>query len=147
MISFFANFAYIAKNTSELIKAKKLMDPEAPTGYRTVPLDPGVNIARRPFTWIGPIVIAVIFGVSAASSDSNGSSGGSNYVPSPSPPVTYGWVVGNCVSFGTTVYPVSCGSVHAGKIVATSTLSQDCPTSAEAFVNSGTRIYCIDEDL
>jgi len=152
-ISFFANFVYIAKNAGELVKAKRLRDPESPVGFRTSPLDPGLNIAQRPFTWVGPVIIAVAAIIGAANGSSSESSGGSStfkpstYTPTPTMPVTYDWEVGNCVSFGSMVYPVSCSSVHSGKIVATSYSSQSCPLATESYVVYGGRTYCIDENL
>jgi hypothetical protein len=152
-ISFFANFAYIAKNTSELMKAKRLKDPESPVGFRTSPLDPGLNIAQRPFTWVGPVIIAVVFGIAAINGGSSETSGGGStykpptYTPTPTSPVTYDWEVGNCVSFGSMVYPVSCSSVHSGKIVSTSYSSQSCPLATESYVVYNGRTYCIDENL
>lgn len=146
-ISLFTNFAYIAKNARELFKAHRLKDPESPVGFRTSPLDPGLNIAQRPFTWIGLIIIAVSFGVAAANGGSNNPSSGSNYTPSQISPVIYDWAVGNCVSFGARVYPMSCGSTHSGKIVATAFSAQSCPIDTESYVNFGGRTYCIDENL
>jgi hypothetical protein len=152
-ISFFANFAYIAQNAGELMKAKRLKDPESPVGFRTSPLDPGLNIAQRPVTWLGPIVIAVVFGIAAVNGGGSESSGNSStykpstYTPTPTSPVAYDWDVGNCVSFGSMVYPVSCSSVHSGKIVATSYSSQSCPLATESYVVYNGRTYCIDENL
>lgn len=141
-ISFFANFLYIGKNTLELMKAQKLDNPKAPAGFRTTPLDPGKNIAQRPFTWIGPIVIAVIIGVAGSNSES-----GSNYTPSPNSVATYDWSIGNCISFGTYVRPIACGVPHSGKIIASASFSQGCPFGTDASVDVNGRIYCIDEDL
>jgi hypothetical protein len=152
-ISFFANFAYIAQNAGELMKAKRLKDPESPIGFRTSPLDPGLNIAQRPFTWVGPVIIAVVFGIAAVNGGGSESSGNSStykpstYTPTPTSPVTYDWEVGNCVSFGSMVYPVSCNAVHSGKIVATSYSSQSCPLATESYVVYSGRTYCIDENL
>ena len=152
-ISFLANFVYIAQNAGELMKAKRLNDPESPVGFRTSPLDPGLNIAQRPFTWVGPIIFALAIVIGAANGSSSESSGSSStfepstFTPSPTISVTYDWEVGNCVSFGSMVYPVSCSSVHSGKIVSTSYSAQGCPLATESYVDYGGRTYCIDENL
>jgi len=146
-ISLFTNFAYIVKNSGELSKAHRLKDPEAPVGFRTSPLDPGLNIAQRPFTWIGPIIIAIAIGAAAANGGGNSSSIGSNYSPPQISSDVYDWAVGNCVSFGARVYPMSCSSVHSGKIVATAFSAQSCPIDTESYVDFGGRTYCIDENL
>jgi hypothetical protein len=125
------------KNSAGLFKANRLNDPEPPPGYRTAPLDPGVNIARRPFTWIGPIVITVVLITSGANSNAS-SSGGSN--------AAYRWEVGNCVSFGEAVVPLSCNSSHSGKITAAVFLLENCPIGTDSYVNVDGKFYCIDEN-
>ena len=144
-ISFFTNFLHIMKNSVGLFKANRLDNPEPPLGYRTTPLDPGVNVALRPFTWIGPIVIAVLLITSGANSG-NSQSNGTNNTPSPGSEISYQWEVGNCVSFGEAVVPLSCNSPHSGKITAGVFLLENCPIGTESYVNFGGKFYCIDKN-
>ena len=144
-ISFFTNFLHIMKNTVGLFRANRLDNPEPPPGYRTTPLDPGVNVAFRPFTWIGPIVIAVLLITSSANSG-NSPSNGTNNTPSPGSEINYQWEVGNCVSFGTSVYPLSCNSPHSGKIVAAAYVAESCPIYTDFYVDRNGTIFCIDNN-
>ena len=134
MISFFANIFYVLKNSIQLNKALRLSDPEAPHGYRTSPMDPGHGVLRRPITWVGPIIFAVLL-VVGSNSDSTSSQ-------------TYQWEVGNCVVVnGATAEPTSCDSTHSGRIVDSAVTESGCPSFAEGYVDHKGLTYCIDTDL
>jgi hypothetical protein len=130
------NFFYVLKNAKELWRASQLDEPIAPRGFRTNPLDPGRPVWLRPFSWIGPIVIAIAIAV--IPSDPPASS-----EPSDVPIL---WLVGNCVSGSSLVYPVSCNDVHSGRITASVGYQTLCPIGTDGYVTRGTETFCIDEN-
>jgi hypothetical protein len=56
------------------------------------------------------------------------------------------WAIGSCISTGDLVVPVDCGAPNAGRIVLRSTAPEFCPDWAEAYVQVGADVWCVDED-
>jgi hypothetical protein len=121
------NVFYVLKNAKELWRASRLEEPIAPRGFRTNPLDPGRPVWRRPFSWIGPIVIALCFVIFPNNQDAK-------------------WKVGNCISGGEKVGATSCNDSHSGKIISLVDSWSQCPSRAERYVLVDESVFCIDND-
>ena len=146
-ISFFTNFGYVFGNAKQLRDIGRMAPPEAPEGFRTMPIDPGKEVWKRPLSYVGIGVFAVI-AVIAATSDSSTSAPRSS-VPGlerVDPDTVVDWSVGSCIDGFSSVVPVDCSVPHTGKIVSRTGSSDNCPIYAETYVERGILVYCIDDD-
>lgn len=98
------------------------------------------------------LVLVVVVVVVATSDDrpaaSTASSTTAETVAPTGPPTTLfvEWAIGSCISTGELVVPVDCGAPNAGRIVLRSTAPEFCPDWAEAYVQVGADVWCVDED-
>jgi hypothetical protein len=147
MISVLTNFGYVYSNAKQLREVSRMEHSAAPEGFRTIPIDPGKEVWRRPLSYVGVGVFALIGVVSAFTSDTSSAPlstvPGLERVDSDS---IVDWRVGNCIDGLNSVIPVSCSSAHTGKIVTTTEEPSRCPVYTEGYVDRDGIVYCIDDD-
>ena len=136
ILAFFTNFAVVYRNARGLRYAAKWLATPKPVRDVVAPMrEPariGSSIARRGGFWFATALLVAVIG------------GGVVLAANQRPTPTFS--VGNCVSgtAGTTVHPVSCSDSHDGKIIAEVNSQNDCPSSADGYVDEAGSVLCID---
>ena len=141
LLSLPTNIFYLLRNTYSLFKAWRLEQPAPPPGFVTFPADPGRQVLLRPFSWVGPVVLAVWMIVGSATSDTE------PVRREPSAPVvaTPRWAPGWCVSGSESLVPVSCKAPNNGIILSRVTSPSLCEPAADTYVTVDYTTYlCID---
>jgi hypothetical protein len=146
IISFFANFGYVATDVLGLVKASSMPVPSHTDGVVAplpVPLSPGKPILARSGPWFAAALIAIAVIAAVGSGNSNASSPNSG--PSPAATSSATWQVGVCVADagGGSVAPVDCSQPHIGYVSAVSGSPSSCPSSTTNYVTRADGVYCI----
>lgn len=122
LLSFPTNILYVLRNTYSLFRAWRLEQPTPPPGFVTFPADPGRPVLLRPFSWVGPVVLAVSMIVGSPTSDAEPVRRGPNVPVSIKPRWSPGW----CVSGDSLLVAVPCSEPNNGLIVATVFTANEC---------------------
>jgi hypothetical protein len=133
VIAVFRNAAAIFTNAAALHRIGQLPPPTSPAGWRTFPLPVGPTLFRRPRTWIGIGLAAVLAAAVVQSSTKEPSR-----YDSPA--------VGRCVSGYASVEIVPCSASHSGRIIDEAYSTYACPAESESYVTYQGRVYCVDDD-
>ena len=133
VIAVFRNVAAIFANAAALHRVGQLPPPASPTGWRTFPLPVGPTLFRRPRTWIGIGLAALLAGLIVQS----GTKEPSMY-DSPA--------VGRCVSGYASVNVVPCSASHSGRIIDEVSSTYSCPAESDSYVTYQGRVFCVDDD-
>ena len=132
-ISLFVNVGAVISNTIELWKAHAKSRKLGINLNSTDSLPIGRPVLLRPFSWIGPIVIAIAVSMAIQQNEDS---------------IDEQWGVGNCVSAVSdrSFVPISCSKGHDGRIVGYAASSDACPMNTDYTAGTSGDLYCIDTD-